>query len=139
MKKTEKEKSAQEKRKTNIIISGLKPGVSESDSTLVRNLAQSLGVSLEQNVVTQRVGKVNDDGCQLLRVDVKTETIKWQLIGKSKNLLNFDNYRKVYINPDLTADEQKVAFELRQRLKKARSEKPNASYRIKKGEIIESA
>ena len=68
-----------------------------------------------------------------------TETIKWQLIGKSKNLLNCDNYRKVYINPDLTADEQKVAFELRQRLKKARSEKPNASYRIKKGEIVESA
>ena len=82
------------------------------DVSLVKNIAQTLGVTLQPTIECKRVGKVSEDGFQLLVVDVKSEASKWNLIGKSKQLRSTENYSPVFLNPDLTKDEREAQWKL---------------------------
>ena len=52
---------------------------------------------------------------QLFIVTMKTESVKWALIGKARRLSNInDDLKNIFVNPDLTKSERNLQFKLRE-------------------------
>ena len=81
-----------------------------------------------------RIGPTRADGKpRLLRVTFRDLNMKREVLGKAK-LLKMGKFSRVYINPDLTANQRKVDFELRTELK-ARKGKGETNLVIRRGKI----
>ena len=132
---TKREIDDHERRKTNLIVNGTKFESESADLELLKKICSSLKVPVPVGAECKRVGKCDDDGKQRLLIDLKDE--KWRLIGKSKELGKFEDFKNVYLNPDLTRDERMTQFRLRKELKDRRSKNPSKTFKIQKGKIIE--
>ena len=103
-----------DRRKANLIISGLQEefsGTAEErkkrDLSKVQSLFRALdGVSGHVISSVRRLGKGNSQKPRLLKVVCRDIESKRALLRKSKNLRGIANYRNVYLNPDLTPNQQ---------------------------------
>ncbi len=102
------EKKAQEKKVTNVIISGTKP--EEDDKMVVKRLADVLEIDIDSGYTTRRVGEKKEDGQQLLLVDCKTEACQQLFLVASRKLKETEEYKEIYVNPDLSKEERNAQY-----------------------------
>lgn len=133
----ENERRTKEK---NLIISGLAPDQSKSDEVLVQDLCIN-HLSIPENVVeeisTKRIGPQDVQFPKLI-VTVSSISKKILILKKAKLLRNSKDpsiRSKVFINPDLTKEEQHSQFLLRQELRRLRKEGVDAA--IYRGALIQ--
>ncbi|CAG0900052.1 unnamed protein product [Cyprideis torosa] len=103
------EEFQQNERKNNVIVSGTVPEAEEeeeNDKDLVNVIATELDMNLDGvKIVTKRIGKIRNDGTQLLRVTISAEKRR-ELLSKAKNLRASQKLNKVFDGLSLTLDSQ---------------------------------
>lgn len=118
-----------ERRKTNLIISGLPETEvgsaderKENDLSIVKSLFSKIDNSKDKIVsAVFRIGKMTSSRPRLLKVVCSDAESKRSLLSKSKDLRNLHQYKNVYINPDLTPLQQAQNKKLREELKARRN------------------
>jgi len=119
-----------QRRATNIIVSGLQPEVSLSDSASVcRMLSDEFDWVEDELLCTikscRRVGKFQPDKIQPLLIIFNSSEIAAHFIANAKLLRQSHNpliREKLFISADLTPSEARAAYELRQRRRDRRQE-----------------
>lgn len=116
-----------EKRKC-LILSGVTESFGENanerhknDERQVRDLFKSLNIESEGVKEVIRIGKITTGKPRLLRVKCNSVSKRNEILRKSKELKRLNTYKHVYVNPDLTKDEQKLQKALRDELKRRRN------------------
>ena len=135
------ERFEQERRKCNVVVAGFAEATLEEDKTFVTDLLTVVNVNT--SFVATRVGKLTPGKNRLLRICFPDESIRKQVLSKSKALKSLDEnetdaarWKKVYIKPDLTKAQQTKDKQLRDELKKSREERPNDDLIIRNGKIV---
>ena len=97
---------------------------------------EKLGMHHFEIIQVVRLGKKRDDDKpRPLLIRLGSEKEKWSILGRSKNLRNSSKYGNIYIARDMTKEERKDDFTLRQDLKK-KKERGDNSWVIKNGKVI---
>ena len=136
------EMEERDRRKTNLILSGLPERSDGSveerkkwDAEKVKSLFNSLsGLHHGTLASTFRIGKINSGKPRLLRVVCRDVDTKRALLQKAKDLRNMSDYKHVFINPDLTPVQQKADKLLREELKRRRASGEDVI--IRRGKIV---
>lgn len=118
-----------DRRKANLILSGLpekEVGTveerKESDLLMVKMLFSVLDNSKKDAVsAVFRIGKMTSSKPRLLKVTCRDTESKRVLLSKSKDLRKKDQYKNVYINPDMTPLQQAQNRRLREELRARRN------------------
>ena len=119
--------SEREKRKCNIVISGVKDG----DESLVERLIHKIDRSINIGE-TIRLGSGSD---RPLLVKLGSEREKWKTVGKARAALQNDGiFAAIFVNPDLTKREREKQYFLRQELKERRENGEDVM--IKRGAVV---
>ena len=132
----ENERRTKEK---NLIVSGLPPDRSKSDVDLVRDLCikhLSIPESVTDEISTRRIGPQDIQHPKLI-VTFPSFHNRMIILKRAKLLRNSTDksiQSQVFINPDLTKQEQHSQFLLRQELRRLRKEGVNAT--IHRGTLI---
>ena len=71
----------------------------------------------------------------ILRVEFDDVKTKWEILKNARNLQNSMNYQEVYINMDLTKEQQERNFQLRTKLRTLRTTQPDRIHYIKFDEV----
>ena len=116
-------------RRKNVIIRGLLE--QDSGSTLERgktdletakNVLQRIGIEGSMIKEVSRLGRIIPGRPRLLKVKCnKTETQK-EILRNAKRLKSIEGYRNIYINKDMTIEEQRRQNDLRKELIRRRAE-----------------
>ena len=131
-----------ERRKTNLIITGLPECTHGSveerkrwDEQKIDALFKAL-TNLNCNAVdaVHRIGKMNSSLPRLMRVICRDTSTKLTLLRKAKDLRRLPEYRNVFVNPDFTPIQQKEQRLLREELKERRSSGENVI--IHRGKVV---
>lgn len=114
-------------RRLNIIVSGIPERTDGSlqernnyDKVVWGNLLDELNLN-GGNYNTARIGKIIQGRPRLLRVACPTLDVKISILRKSKDLRSSSRYRHVFVNHDLTVEQQKEAWKLREECRQRRS------------------
>jgi len=109
----------------------------ELDKKFILSIAEELGVEGFEITGTARIGRPNESGERLLKVEVKNLNSKKQILSKAKFLRKAKNerLRKVYITPDLSYQERLQQKVLRTELHRRRNA-GEMNLLIHKGQII---
>lgn len=133
-----------ERRKLNLVVFGMAEPVSGSvddrksvEKKKCHELFEAIGMSSCLIKDVSRIGKLVDGRNRILRVTVDTEDNKHFIISHSKNLRHKEQFKGVYVKPDLTQFQRKLDFELRKELKNSRSVHPDKDFIIYRGKIVE--
>ena len=62
---------------------------------------------------------------------------KREILSNAKVLRESQKFKTVFIQPDLTREEQKASYELRKALRETRSKNPGKQFKIQRGHIVE--
>jgi hypothetical protein len=103
-------------RETSVIVSGLAPNDSVSDSELFNTLCSTEFHFEPEIASTKRLGQLQADKIQPLLVHLKQGEQAKQLVANAKQLRRSTNQitrDKVYINPNLTRAEAAAAYQVR--------------------------
>ena len=73
------------------------------------------------NYSTARIGKIIQGRPRLLKVACPTVDVKISILRKSKDLRSSSRYRNINVNHDLTVEQQKEAWKLREECRQRRS------------------
>ena len=139
-----------EKIRKNLVISGIAESENdEEDTTKVLDLIEKeLNITADINKV-ERLGKprVQGDGedppsPRLLKLFFVTQRSRKEVLAKATKLrTSTDEHVKklVYIRPDLTRKQLEESKNLRELLRKTKTDNPNKTYKIYRNQIIEVA
>jgi hypothetical protein len=132
------------KRQMYVIVSGLDEPYTGSpeersleERRSVEALAQKIGVRNLQPESIVRIGALNSKKPRLLRLKCSTVEEKISLLRASRNLRKHADYKKVFINPDLTKQQREKAKALRSELRDRRAAGENVA--IRGGRIIDAS
>ena len=117
------------KRKSNVVVTWLPESTSpkEDCAAFAKFCEEHLPVKPAlSDKGCLRLGKRTDQRPRRLLVHLRSEESAASLLTASKNLHRGETYRNIYINPDLSPAESKLAYEDRQRHRAAKSSKLNA-------------
>jgi len=108
------------------------------DVKFVTNIAKDIGVKEFDLVNSVRLGSQLPNKLRLLRVKLATVNQKREFLNNAKRLKSSSTslFQKVYITPDLSAQERVVQKQLRIELKR-RKENGERNLRIYRGRIVE--
>lgn len=140
-----------EKRKNNLVFHGVKEvvvdletlgqseGNKSGDQDKVEEILRvGLRVEASRHIEeVQRIGAYREGKIRPLRVRVKTFEGRNEILKRAKDLKEVLEFKQVFIAPDLTRKQQVVDKDLRERVKKFRTE-GHQSVRIKSGKIIKN-
>jgi len=106
-------KDSDRRRKT-VVVSGLMPVHGVSDGTLFWDFCSN-NLNLKPYVDDKRVGRVGKGAPQKLLVPLLSEHSAAEVLrcAKELRLSADDDVKKVYINPDLSPEDAKAAYEKR--------------------------
>lgn len=131
-----------QRRQSNLVISGLSEKQSGNnderkahDDKHVCNLLRELDVSKDAVRTSYRIGKPQSNRSRLLRMVCYDKDQKMEILRKARKLNDSDNFKKTYINPDLTPLQQLQQKELRKELKRRRD--ANERVMIRHGKIVQ--
>jgi len=141
-----KEEEEKKKRSKNLLIFGVEESAgvastesNQKDKEAINKIMNLLKIN--ENLTITRLGKKKENSIRPLLVTAKDERTKWHIISKGKMLKESEEYKKVYISPDLTQNERKNEAILKMTLKTRREESAKnddgRSWTIKKGKVIE--
>jgi len=105
------------------------------DQQAVRDVAHALGFQNFVPFELSRIGKINTHTPRLLRVRCPDRETKMTLLSTAKNLRDSWNFKRVYINPDLTRMQREKNKKLRTELKLRREKGEKLT--IRGGQIVE--
>jgi chromosome segregation ATPase len=127
-----------EKRRLNVVIMGLKDG--NDDEREIKDLFECLtgarGVKAIVNF--ERFGRKVHGKTRPLRVTLLNWDSKSELLYKSIGLRDKEEYKKVYISPDLTRRQQEADKKLRDKFRELKGA-GEQDIKIKKGKIIKNS
>jgi len=75
--------------------------------------------------------------CRPLRVRIKTFEARNEVLKRARDLIESEEFKNIFIAPDLTRKQQQVDKDLREKVKKFRSE-GHSGVRIRQGKIIKN-
>lgn len=136
LKQVAKQVAVEEELTRNVMVFGLPEHTSEQlDSTLNEVFGQ---LDEKPKFEAARLGKKKDSIVRPVRVVMASVHTAQRILGKSKNLRHFEQYKRVFLAPDRTAEERAKQRELVQQLKKKAEEEPEKRHFIKNGTILSS-
>ena len=124
------------KKRTNIIFHGVEESADAAgDVEKVREiLSKGLNLDCERHMGEMyRIGMKKEDKVRPIRLVVKTLEGKIEIIKRAKQLKDVNDFKKIYISPDLTRKQQLEDKELRDKLKSFRKDDQTGSRIIIKG------
>ena len=134
----------QERRKLNLIFHKIPESHSkdvtqrrEHDKKFALNVVKEIGVDDPDIVVATRLGQFNESRVRLLKVEVRNLTLKRSILSNAKKLrnANSEQFRKIYITPDLSYQERMHQKNLRSELQR-RKEAGEFNLVIRRGQIV---
>ena len=109
---------------------------SDDDLLVIVKITDTLNVNVEiENVFRLGAAPRERDKSRPVRFTVKDLECKRRVLDSTKNLKNVVGYSNVYFTPDLTRNQRKIAFELRQG-KRRRIAAGEKDLVIRRGKII---
>ena len=127
--------AASEARSCNIIIHGLTDSPGDSEE-LLEELWTTLEVKpLVKNA--QRLGRFSADQTRPLKLTLRNKEAQSGILNKKSRLRQSDSFSRVYISPDLTAEERVARGILVKKLKEEKERSPGKQFRIKAGKVVE--
>jgi phosphopantetheine adenylyltransferase len=127
-----------DKRKCNIIIHGIKEGSTKTDMEIVHEVLGT-GLKLDATKHTEEVHRIgietNADKVRPIRVKITSLEGRSEILKRAKNLRESEDFKGVYISPDLTRQQQLQDKELRDKLKQYRQD-GETGVKIRNGKII---
>jgi hypothetical protein len=128
-------------RKKNIIITGLPEDTNDRDKTTLTNLGKGLNLDLGVIVLShRRLGKFKaNTRSRPLLLELAKESDKFLIFSLAKPLRNSEQFKEVYIGPDLTRHEQSEHKRLRDKLKveKTKPENNGITFSIRGGKLFQ--
>ena len=130
-----------EKRKTNLIVHGVRDwkDMEGEDREFIEDmLSKELNIDAVRHIeeVTS-VGQFVENRIRPIGVKIKMRDGKQEILKRAKNLKDSLTYRRVYIIPDLIRKAQEVDKELRLKVKHFK-ENGESSARIKSGKVVKN-
>lgn len=127
-----------EKRRLNLVIMGLKE--ENDDEIAVKDLFMTLtGTSGVKSVVrVERIGRAQHGRIRPIRVVMSNSDSKYGILQACSDLKKREEYKRVYVTPDLTRKQQEADKILRDKLKELR-DGGDHDIRIKKGKIVKNS
>lgn len=125
-------------RRLNVVMRNIPEKGEADDAKYVNDLFYG-PMALENIDITclERLGERRRNQSRLLKVSLSTWTMKKKILAAAKKLANEgDEYKEIYISPDLTKKEQEMDRELREQLKQRREQGEKNLY-IHKGKVKE--
>ena len=113
-------------RMTNVIVRGLPEGSgtvkerAQKDEKAVEDLLAEIEVWSGDVTGIKRLGKVKDGHPRLLCVTFRDVSRKHEVLRKAKLLRDSSQFKRVYVQPDLTRMQQAIDWKLRKELKDRR-------------------
>ena len=109
----------------------------DQDKQFILSVARELGVEGLEVKSTARIGRINESGERLLKVEVNNLNVKKQVLSKAKLLCQAKDEKlsKVYITPDLSYQERLQQTSLRSELHLRRTA-GEKNLTIRKGQIV---
>jgi hypothetical protein len=134
------DQSERQRRQSNVVVSGLQPSQTVSDTELFKNLCSSeLGIQPDI-VKIKRLGSQHATKVQPILVIVRQNAQAQQLISSAKQLRQSTDPAvrdHVYINPDLTRAEAEAAYQLRLQRRRRRAADQGHGPAVASAEISE--
>eukprot|EP00116_Pleurobrachia_bachei_P006573 sb/3466835/ len=127
--------AASEDRSCNIVIYGLTDSPGDKEELL-----PELWTTLEEQPLvksSQRLGRFTAGQTRPLKISLRSREMQLCILGKKTRLRQSDLFSRVYISPDLTAEERVARGILVRKLKEEKERSPGKSFRIKGGEVVE--
>ena len=119
-------KASVQKKEKNVIIFGVEKRAGENVKGIVGSIFEEIGVQLEKYKVTRFKESTNGNAGPIL-VELEDTDSKMEVLKAASKLRDSTDYKKVYINRDLTQAEMKREKELRV-MRNERNEKlPNGT------------
>lgn len=136
------DQSERQRRQSNVVVSGLQPSQTVSDTELFKNLCFSeLGIQPDI-VKIKRLGSHHAKKVQPILVIVRQNAQAQQLISSAKQLRQSTDPAvrdHVYINPDLTRAEAEAAYQLRLQRRRRRAADQGHGPAVTSAEISEQS
>ena len=117
-----------ERRKKNLIISGVPESVDGSaeerklaDANQVKGIFEKLPIGGDVILRTYRIGKVSEGRNRLLKVICVDADSKVEILQNAKLLRDFTAFENIYINPDLTLMQRNERKRVRDEFKRRRA------------------
>lgn len=129
-----------ERRKGNVVIHGVPELDAENDMESVLDVFEKgLHLDFERHVERMhRIGKIVEGKPRPVKVMLKTAVDgKKEILSRAKQLKDYEEYKRIFISPDLTRKQQEKDKELRQNLKRIR-ESGESEAKIKFGKIVKN-
>jgi hypothetical protein len=140
-----------EKRKHNIVFHGIKETIVPLESVVSGDLEKSPDQEMVEELLkaglrldasrhieeVQRIGRYQEGKTRPLRVKVKTLEARTEILKRAKDLKGTDEFKHVFIAPDLTRKQQEIDKNLRDKVKQFRQE-GHSNVKIKQGKAIKN-
>ncbi len=125
-----------DKRKYYIVIHGLKESCDGDEDMVKRVLGDGLKLDPMRHIEeVHRIGSQADNKVRPIRVKIKSMEARNEILKRARLLKDAEEYKKVYISPDLTREQQLQDKELRDKLKSHR-QKGETGIKIRGGKLI---
>jgi hypothetical protein len=130
------ERDEKEKRKNNVIIKGLKKKKGAELKQEVEEILEIIGAKPRINEIVQ-LGKVEDTDINYKPILVKlaNKDDKYNILKLASKLKDHESTKGVFIVMDLTLNQRKEEYELRQERNKRNQEAGKSVWGIRKGEL----
>ena len=137
VKKVQTENTQQQYRAKNVVVLVTTPDTDENDVLFAKKLLEDLEIPTVENIRTKRIGKKNEKGAQLLKIELVSAEVKQLILKNAKKLRQIEIYENVYLKPDLTKLQQEEECKLRKTLRESRHDNPGTEFIIRSGKDIE--
>lgn len=128
-----------ERRKMNLVVSGLKEGNNDEEE-IKECFSKLAGVKGVRSIVNiERIGKRVVSKVRPVRVILNNMEGRMELLKQAHGLKGYEEYKKVYIAPDLTRKQLEKDKALRAKLIEFRQQKGEKDAKISKGRIVKKS
>ena len=123
----------EEDRSRNVMIFGLPEEPNEQLDTKVTEVFEAIGQ--RPKIDACRMGRTVGKAARPVKVTVSNSLIVDQILSKTRNLKDVNEFKAVFVCPDRSSEEREKQRELVKQLKELAANEPGKRYYIKSGKI----